>query len=96
MGCHWCDVKESWDVSQFDWIPVESIIKNAEHSGATMVVVTGGEPLMYDLSLLTRCLRNAGLKASIKTSGAYPLSGEWDWVCFSPKKFKAAKKDFLK
>ncbi|WP_425392600.1 7-carboxy-7-deazaguanine synthase QueE [Ekhidna sp.] len=94
VGCVWCDVKESWDASQFDWYSVQEITKKAKESGAHLVVVTGGEPLMYDLSLLTNALKSEGLQTNIETSGAYPLSGSWDWICFSPKKFKAPLQEF--
>jgi organic radical activating enzyme len=65
------------------------MVAEAKESGAGIVVITGGEPLMYDLTQLTRALKTEGLKTNIETSGVYPLSGVWDWVCFSPKKFKA-------
>lgn len=96
VGCVWCDVKESWDASQFDWFSVKEIAKKAKNSGANLVVVTGGEPLMYDLSLLTQELRELELQTNIETSGAYKLTGQWDWVCFSPKKFKAPLDEFYK
>lgn len=96
VGCTWCDVKESWDVSQFDWFSVKDIVEDAKKSGAKLVVVTGGEPLMYDLSTLTAALKEAGLITNIETSGAYPISGSWDWLCFSPKKFKAPLDEFYK
>ncbi|WP_420575922.1 7-carboxy-7-deazaguanine synthase QueE [Ekhidna sp.] len=94
VGCVWCDVKESWDASQFEWFSVGQIAKDAKNSGAHVVVVTGGEPLMYDLSELTSELKKLGLQTNIETSGAYPLSGQWDWICFSPKKFKAPLDEF--
>jgi 7-carboxy-7-deazaguanine synthase len=89
VGCVWCDVKESWDASLHPLVPVSEISAKAKNSGTEIVVVTGGEPAMYDLSNLTRQLKEAGLRTHIETSGVYPLTGEWDWVCFSPKKFKA-------
>lgn len=89
VGCVWCDVKESWDASAHAVTEVEDIARRAEGSGAEIAVVTGGEPALYDLSELTRTLKSAGLRRHLETSGAYPLTGEWDWVCFSPKKFKA-------
>ncbi|MEM7297254.1 MAG: 7-carboxy-7-deazaguanine synthase QueE [Bacteroidota bacterium] len=94
VGCHWCDVKESWDASKFDWIHVNDIVSQAKSSEAELVVVTGGEPLMYDLSALTQTLRANNLQCNIETSGAYKSSGNWDWVCFSPKKFKAPLEEF--
>lgn len=88
VGCVWCDVKESWDASLHPLVNVEDIVAGAVASGAPLVVITGGEPAMYDLTILTSGLRKAGLKTNIETSGVYPLTGEWDWICFSPKKFK--------
>lgn len=88
VGCHWCDVKESWDASKFSQIAVEEIAKQASQHLSPIVVVTGGEPLMYDLKALTSALHTLDLKAHLETSGAYPLTGDWDWICFSPKKFK--------
>jgi organic radical activating enzyme len=88
VGCVWCDVKESWDVSGHPVVAVGEMVAAAKDSGTEMVVVTGGEPVMYDLSVLTEQLHRAGLKTNIETSGVYPLTGSWDWVCFSPKKFK--------
>jgi 7-carboxy-7-deazaguanine synthase len=89
VGCVWCDVKESWDASAHPLIHVDEMTARARQSGTNLVVVTGGEPVMYDLFALTASLRNAGLKTNIETSGVYPLTGVWDWICFSPKKFKA-------
>lgn len=89
VGCVWCDVKESWDASAHPLISVAEITKRAKVSGTRMAVITGGEPLMYDLTELTRSLNNAGIRTHLETSGVYPLSGTWDWICFSPKKFKA-------
>jgi 7-carboxy-7-deazaguanine synthase len=89
VGCVWCDVKESWDATQHPGVSVEEMVKRAKESGCEIVVITGGEPAMYDLTTLTAALKSAGLRTHIETSGAYPLTGTWDWVCFSPKKFKA-------
>jgi 7-carboxy-7-deazaguanine synthase len=89
VGCVWCDVKESWDASAHPVVSVEEITRRAKESGTEIVVITGGEPLMYDLTVLTSSLKQAGLKTNIETSGAYPVTGTWDWICFSPKKFKA-------
>ncbi|GAB4249233.1 MAG: 7-carboxy-7-deazaguanine synthase QueE [Ekhidna sp.] len=95
VGCHWCDVKESWDASQHKWHHINEIVEGARESGARLVVITGGEPLMYDLSGLTQLLQTFGLQTNIETSGAYSLSGSWDWICFSPKKFKAPLEEFF-
>ena len=89
VGCVWCDVKESWDVNAHPKIQVNDLVKKAKFSGSEIVVITGGEPAMHNLELLTEELQKAGLKTNIETSGAYPLTGNWDWVCLSPKKFKA-------
>ena len=89
VGCVWCDVKESWDASAHPLIHVDEIVTKAKASGTEIVVVTGGEPAMYNLGKLTYALHQAGLKTNIETSGAYPLTGQWDWVCLSPKKFKS-------
>lgn len=89
VGCVWCDVKESWDAAAHPSVSVEEITRRAVQSGAPLVVITGGEPAMYDLAPLTASLKAAGLRTNIETSGAYPLTGTWDWICFSPKKFKA-------
>ncbi|MBC8110855.1 MAG: 7-carboxy-7-deazaguanine synthase QueE [Verrucomicrobia bacterium] len=89
VGCVWCDVKESWDVSQHPQVSVSDIINQALQFPGRLAVITGGEPLMHNLDLLTEILQNAGFQTNIETSGVYPLTGVWDWICFSPKKFKA-------
>lgn len=89
VGCVWCDVKESWNASAHPLTSVHEITDRAKASGTPTVVVTGGEPLMYDLTFLTRALKESGLRTHIETSGVYPVTGTWDWICFSPKKFKA-------
>ncbi len=88
VGCVWCDVKESWDADAHPLTSIEEIVTRAKASGTQIVVVTGGEPLMHDLAVLTESLRGNGLRTHIETSGVYPLNGSWDWICFSPKKFK--------
>lgn len=89
VGCVWCDVKESWDASGHPVVAVTDITSKAKASKSPVVVITGGEPLMYDLTVLTRSIRDAGMRTHLETSGVYPLTGTWDWICFSPKKFKA-------
>lgn len=89
VGCHWCDVKASWNTEGYPRYTLEQLVEMALNHPSKLVVITGGEPLMYDLSLLTQQLRKAGFTVNLETSGAYPFSGKWDWVCFSPKKFKA-------
>lgn len=90
VGCVWCDVKESWDASLHPKISIEDIVSQALTFPGRLAVITGGEPLMYNLDHLTESLRKAGFQTNIETSGAYPVSGHWDWICFSPKKFKPA------
>lgn len=89
VGCHWCDVKESWDANLHPLTPVTTILENILQQKAGSVVVTGGEPLIYNLAELTRLLKANGIATFIETSGAYPLSGQWDWICLSPKKTMA-------
>lgn len=89
VGCVWCDVKESWDASLHSMFTVDQLLANALSQPSRFVVITGGEPAMYDLSSLTVALKDAGFEIAIETSGAYPLKGNFDWICVSPKKFKA-------
>jgi len=92
VGCHWCDVKESWDHNQHQFIEVDDLIKDVkEHT--SNVVITGGEPLMWDLSELTKRFKENNIKLHLETSGAYELSGNWDWICLSPKKKMLPKKE---
>lgn len=87
VGCHWCDVKESWNANLHPPTATSKIVANAKKYSDT-IVVTGGEPLTWDMTVLTTELRALGLKTHIETSGAYKLTGEWDWICLSPKKMK--------
>ncbi len=89
VGCVWCDVKESWDVNAHPKLPVSVLAQKAKESGSQVVVITGGEPAMHNLEGLTSEIKQVGLNTHIETSGVYPLTGTWDWICFSPKKFKA-------
>jgi organic radical activating enzyme len=89
VGCVWCDVKESWDASAYPVVAVAEIADKAAATGAPVAVITGGEPLMYDLAQLTASLKDAGLRTHLETSGVYPVTGTWDWICWSPKKFKS-------
>ncbi len=84
VGCHWCDVKESWDASLHPATETDIIVRNAVKYSDT-VVITGGEPLQWNMDYLTSQLHKNKLKIHVETSGAYPLSGEWDWICLSPK-----------
>jgi 7-carboxy-7-deazaguanine synthase len=95
VGCSWCDVKESWDANLHKNIEIDLLVEQATNSGSNIVVVTGGEPLMYNLDELTTKLKETGLRTHLETSGAYPLSGVWDWICVSPKKFKEPLKPVL-
>lgn len=88
VGCHWCDVKESWDASIHPLTAADEIVNNAAAYPGKAVVVTGGEPSMYPLDYLTKQLRAAGIQTFVETSAAYPLTGTWDWVCLSPKTMK--------
>ncbi len=87
VGCHWCDVKESWNAELHPATKTDLIIKNAIKYCRT-VVITGGEPLMWNMNYITQQLQKNNLKTHIETSGAYSLSGKWDWICLSPKKNK--------
>ncbi len=87
VGCHWCDVKESWNAELHPPTSIESMVQNASKYSKT-VVVTGGEPLTYDMGPLTKMLKDGGMNTHIETSGAYKLTGTWDWICLSPKKIK--------
>jgi 7-carboxy-7-deazaguanine synthase len=89
VGCVWCDVKDSWDASKHPQLTIEDLKLKIKDTPAKIVVITGGEPLMHKLDELTKELHAAGLQTNIETSGAHPLSGDWDWICLSPKKFKA-------
>lgn len=89
IGCVWCDVKESWHMEAHPLATVPDIVREAGNHAGRIVVVTGGEPLMHPLDELCRLLHQKGFRTHIETSGAHPLSGTWDWICLSPKKFKA-------
>jgi 7-carboxy-7-deazaguanine synthase len=94
VGCHWCDVKESWDASIHPLTNAVDIVNEASKQPAKTIVITGGEPLMYNLDVLTGLLKEAGLATHIETSGAHPLSGRFDWICLSPKKNSPPKPEF--
>ncbi len=89
VGCVWCDVKESWDASKHPVLSIEEIVTSALAHPARLAIITGGEPLLYNLDALTTALKKVGFEVNIETSGSSPMSGKWDWVCLSPKKFKA-------
>lgn len=88
VGCVWCDVKDSWDASAHPKMTIKDLIDSVKQTPAKVVVITGGEPAMYNLENFTDALQKEGYKTHIETSGAYLLTGNWDWVCLSPKKFK--------
>ena len=87
VGCHWCDVKESWDAERHPPTPIDQIVSSAKSYSDT-VVVTGGEPLMWNMDPLCQALHQLEIQIHIETSGAYPVTGSWDWFCLSPKKNK--------
>jgi organic radical activating enzyme len=89
VGCVWCDVKDSWDVTKHPLVSIDEIVSKAVSHPGRLAVVTGGEPLLHQLDALTDALHAAGFETNIETSGSSPLSGHWDWICLSPKKFKA-------
>ncbi|HWC53033.1 MAG TPA: 7-carboxy-7-deazaguanine synthase QueE [Chitinophagaceae bacterium] len=95
VGCVWCDVKESWDAEKHEKAAIQNLKLKIKETPAQIVVITGGEPLMYDLNEWTKELKQSGYKTHLETSGAYPLSGNWDWICVSPKKFKAPLPEIL-
>lgn len=86
IGCSWCDSRFSWNPRIHPLVDTDEIIEHAVNSGAESVVVTGGEPLMWNLDYLCMGLKSKNISTFIETSGAYPLSGEWDWICLSPKR----------
>lgn len=96
VGCHWCDVKESWDANVHPLTTTDVIVSNANQYPGKAVVVTGGEPLQYKLDYLTSQLKQKGIQTFIETSGAYDLSGDWDWICLSPKKTMLPKEPIYK
>jgi organic radical activating enzyme len=88
VGCVWCDVKESWDAKKHPHLSIDQIVNAALAHPSKIAIVTGGEPLLHVLDPLTTALKAAGFQIHIETSGSSPLSGQWDWICLSPKKFK--------
>jgi len=96
VGCVLCDVKDSWDASKHPVLSVEEIVAAAAAHPSRIAIVTGGEPLLHQLDPLTTALRAAGFQTHIETSGSSPMSGSWDWVCLSPKKFKTPLPESVK
>lgn len=95
VGCVWCDVKDSWEADRHPLQSIENLKAEVLKTAAQMVVITGGEPLLHNLDALTATLKEAGIETNIETSGSSPLSGYWDWICVSPKKFKAPLPEVL-
>ncbi len=95
VGCVWCDVKESWDKEKHPLISLDTLVEAALGSGVKVVIVTGGEPTLHDLAPLTEALRNAGLRVHLETSGTQKLTGLFDWITFSPKKFKSPLEEYF-
>jgi organic radical activating enzyme len=95
VGCVWCDVKESWDADAHEKKGINEIVEEAKNYAGRLAVITGGEPLLHDLTELTNTLHKEGFITNIETSGSSPLSGNWDWICVSPKKFKAPLTEIL-
>ena len=95
VGCVWCDVKDSWDADKHPKYSIGSLISEVRKTPTEIVVITGGEPLMHNLDALTAALQAEGIQTNIETSGSHPLSGSWDWICLSPKKFKAPLPEIL-
>ena len=105
VGCVWCDVKDSWDASKHPKLDIDKIVKDAidavngntesDSVNNVIAVITGGEPLMHNLDELAFALKSKGFRTNIETSGSSPISGHWDWICLSPKKFKAPLADVI-
>lgn len=95
VGCVWCDVKDSWDENLYPLQSIEEIVSAAKKNPARLAVITGGEPTLYNLSKLTSSLQKEGFATNIETSGSSPLTGNWDWICLSPKKFKPPLPEIL-
>ena len=95
VNCDWCDVKESWDIDNSQYKSVDEITDQIKNISSDIVIITGGEPLMHNLTDLTSALKKHNKKIHLETSGTHPISGYFDWICFSPKKFKKPLDEFL-
>ncbi|MDL2262529.1 7-carboxy-7-deazaguanine synthase QueE [Bacteroidales bacterium OttesenSCG-928-I21] len=95
LACHWCDSKESWKPETHQFIEIQSILDRIKQTPADSIVVTGGEPLIYNFDNFCKLMSAANLKLMIETSGAYTFSGNWNWLCLSPKRQKAPKKEYF-
>ena len=96
VNCDWCDVKESWDIDNSQYKSVDEIIDQIKNISSDIVIITGGEPLMHNLTDLTSALKKYDKKIHLETSGTHPISGYFDWICFSPKKFKKPLDEFFR
>tara|TARA_B100000609_G_scaffold38404_1_gene28973 strand:- start:871 stop:1488 length:618 start_codon:yes stop_codon:yes gene_type:complete len=96
VNCRWCDVKDSWDIHEYQYKTVHEIMDDVLKFPAETIIITGGEPLMHDLNDLTNALKEKNKKVHIETSGTHPLSGNFDWICFSPKKYKKPLDEFFR
>jgi organic radical activating enzyme len=88
VGCVWCDVKDSWNADDHPTLSVDFLLAEAKKHNSKLLIITGGEPAMYDLTALTQVFKENGYQIHIETSGVYKLIGNFDWITFSPKKFK--------
>lgn len=95
VGCVWCDVKESWDEKLHPLQKINDMVGEAKSNPGRLAVITGGEPTIHNLSILTKTLKEAGFETNIETSGSSPITGYWDWICLSPKKFKPPLPEIL-
>jgi len=95
VNCHWCDVKDSWDIHDNQYKTVKEIVNDVIKFPAEIIIITGGEPLIHDLTDLTAALKEKNKKIHLETSGSHPISGTFDWICFSPKKFKKPLDEFF-
>lgn len=96
VGCVWCDVKESWEIEEDQYHDLETIVKWVLEAEAEYVIITGGEPAMYDLTALCEMFKSHQIELGMETSGAYEIKGDFDWICVSPKKFKKPQEEVLK
>ncbi|MEM9896063.1 MAG: 7-carboxy-7-deazaguanine synthase QueE [Bacteroidota bacterium] len=94
VGCKWCDVKESWSADDHPWIAIDEILPEIVKSKVNLAVITGGEPMLYNLTKLTKLLKQQKIRTNVETSGTSKISGAWDWICFSPKKFKRPLQEY--
>jgi 7-carboxy-7-deazaguanine synthase len=95
LACFWCDSPESWNPEEHQFVLITDIIERVKSTGADTIVVTGGEPLIYNFDRFCTLARNAGITLMLETSGAHQFSGTWDWVCLSPKKQKQPIKSYF-